>query len=217
VLQKGKFNMPTNIESFVKTLETEGVDAGRKAAQKIEADAKSHAEKIISEAKAKAEQIINQANADAEKIKVRMISSLELAARDTILMLREKLSLQFQNLLQLNVEKTLREEETVANILRQVIPAYAKADAAGKQAAEINISGSLKTRLLEAVLHELKESLSGKNTDIDVKNNLAKAGFEFKIKGSTIEVSTESVTAMLVEMIDPDLQQFLASASEKVK
>ncbi len=209
--------MPTNIESFVKTLETEGVDAGRKAAQKIEADARTHAEKIISEANTKAEQIISQANADAEKVKVRMNSSLELAARDAILMLREKLSSQFQNLLQINVEKTLRDEETVANILRQVIPAYAKTDAAGKQAAEINISGSLKTRMLEAVLGELKDSLKEKNTDVGVKYSLAKAGFEFKIEGSTIEVSTESVTALLGEMIDPDLQQFLARASEKIK
>jgi nucleotide-binding universal stress UspA family protein len=54
--------MPTNIESFVKTLETEGIDAGKKAAQKIEAHAKQQAETIISEGKAKAEQIINQAN-----------------------------------------------------------------------------------------------------------------------------------------------------------
>lgn len=215
VQKKGKFNMPANIEAFVKTLENEGIDAGRKAALKIEADAKAHAEKIISQAKIKAEQIISQANADAEKIKVRMNSSLALAARDAILMLREKLSRQFQNLLQLNVEKTLREEETVAAVLRKVIPAYAEADAAGRQTTEINISGSLKTKLLEAVLNELKESLKGKNTQADVKYDLTKAGFEFKIKGSTIEVSTESVTAMLAEMIDPDLQRFLVSADEK--
>ena len=209
--------MPTNIESFVKTLETEGIDAGKKAAQKIEANAKQQAETIISEGKAKAEQIINQANTEAEKIKSRMNSSLELAARDAVFMLREKLSQQLMSLLQLNVEKSLSSAEILANILREVIPAYAKADAAGKQTTEINISANLKDTLLNSVLQELKNALTKQNTDIDVKYNLEKAGFEYKVEGSTVEISTESVTSLLSEMIDPDLQQYLAKAAKQGK
>ena len=209
--------MPTNIESFVKTLESEGVDAGKKAAQKIEADARQQAEKIIADGKAKAEQIINQANTETEKNKARMNSSLELAARDAIFMLREKLSDQIKHLLTLNVEKTLGNEETLVNVLREVIPAYAKADVAEKRNAEINISDNLKSRLLESAIRELQHSLKDKNIDIDAKYNLAKAGFEYKIEGSTVEVSTESVTALLAEMIDPDLRKFLEKAAENGK
>ena len=209
--------MPTNIESFVKTLETEGIDAGKKAAQKIEAHAKQQAETIISEGKAKAEQIINQANTEAEKIKSRMNSSLELAARDAVFMLREKLSQQLTSLLQLNVEKSLSSAEVLANILREVIPAYAKAGAAGKQTNEINISANLKDTLLNSALQELKNAFTKQNTNIDVKYNLAKAGFEYKVEGSTVEISTESVTSLLSEMIDPDLQQYLAKAIKKGK
>jgi V/A-type H+-transporting ATPase subunit E len=207
--------MPNNIESFVKTLESEGVDAGRKAAQKIEDDARAQAKEIIAESKAKAEQIIKDANAEAEKIKARMNSSLELAARDALLMLRQKLSEQLRNLLQLNVEKTLSSEETLVNVLREVIPAYARADAEQKQTAEIRVSENLKSRLLESTLRELQHSLKEKKVEIDVKYNLAKEGFEYRIEGSTVEVSTESVTALLAEMIDPDLRQFLEKAAEK--
>ena len=209
--------MPTNIESFVKTLESEGVDAGRRAAQKIEADAREQAEKIIAEGKVKAEQIINDANSEAEKIKARMESSLQLAARDALLMLRQKLSEQLQNLLQLDVQKALSEEDTLVKVLREVIPAYARADAAEKQTPEINVSGDMKSRLLESALRELQHSLKEKNVEINVKYNLAKAGFEFKIEGSTVEVSTESVTALLSEMIDPDLRQFLEKTAESGK
>ncbi len=81
--------MPTNIESFVKTLESEGVDAGKKAAMKIEAEAREKADEINAEAKENASQIIAEAQAEAEKVKVRMNSSLELATRDTIFLLRE--------------------------------------------------------------------------------------------------------------------------------
>lgn len=201
--------MPTNIESFVKTLESEGVDAGRKAAEKIEADAKTQAEEIIAEGKAEAARIIEEAEAEAQKIKARMDSSLELAARDAIYMLREKLSQQLNVLLKWNVEKALNDEETLAAVLRQVIPAYVKADAEKKQAAEINVSKDIKSRLLESALRELTHSIKNQNVQVDVKYNLAKSGFEFKIEGSTVEVSTEAVTSLLAEMIDPDLRRFL--------
>jgi vacuolar-type H+-ATPase subunit E/Vma4 len=201
--------MPTNIESFVKTLESEGVDAGRKAAEKIEADAKKRADEIIAEGEAAAARIIEEAEAEAQKIKARMDSSLELAARDAIYMLREKLSQQLNILLKWNVEKALNDEETLAAVLRQVIPAYVKTDAEKKQAAEINVSKDIKSRLLESALRELTHSIKNQNVQVDVKYNLAKSGFEFKIEGSTVEVSTEAVTSLLAEMIDPDLRQFL--------
>lgn len=205
--------MPKNIESFVKTLESEGVDAGKRAAEKIEADAREQADKIIAEGKATAERIIAEAEAEAQKIKARMNSSLELATRDAIYMLREKLSQQLNTLLHWNVEKALNDEETLASVLREVIPAYAKADAENKLTTEIHVSQNMKSRLLEGALRELTHSLRDKNVQVDVRYNLAKSGFEYKIEGSTVEVNTESVTALLAEMIDPELQQFLEQAA----
>lgn len=205
--------MPKDIESFVKTLESEGVDAGRKAAEKIKADAGEQADKIISEAKTEAQQIIAEAKAEAEKIKARMNSSLELATRDAIFMLREKLSQQLSALLNWNVQKALDNEKTLADLLCEVIPVYAKADAEKGQAAEISVPKDMKNHLLESAVKELTDSLRNSNVQVDVKHNLAKAGFEYKIKGSTVEVSPESVTALLSEMIDPELQQFLEKAA----
>ena len=205
--------MPTNIESFVKTLESEGVDAGKKAGKKIETQARATADTIIAEAKETADKIIAEAQTEAEKVQTRMNSSLELAARDAIYMLREKLGQQLAILLKLNVEQTLKQEDTLASILREVIPAYAKANMGSKLTAEIKISKDLKSRLVESALRELSHSLKKENAQVDVSRNLANAGFECKIEGSTVEVSTESVTALLAEMIDPELQQFLEKAT----
>ncbi|MHC4070697.1 MAG: hypothetical protein ACYSWW_15765 [Planctomycetota bacterium] len=205
--------MPTNIESFVKTLESEGVDAGKKAARRIEAEAIEKAENIVAQARETANQMIAEAQAEAEKVKARMDSSLELATRDGIYLLREKLGQQLEAMLKLNVEKALNDEETLVHVLREVIPAYAKADAEKGLAASINISKDLKSRLLETAIRELVYSLKSQNTQIDVGYNLAKAGFEYKVEGSTVEVSTESVTSLLAEMIDPELQQFLEKAA----
>jgi len=205
--------MPTNIESFVKTLESEGVDAGKKAAMKIEAEAREKADKINAEAKETANQIIAEAKAEAEKIKVRMDSSLELAVRDTIFLLREKLGLQLKTILKLNVEKALSDEETLLHVLREVIPAYAKANTENILNTEVNISKNTKSRLMETSLRELAHSLKNQNVQLEINYNLAKEGFEYKIEGSTVEVSTDSVTSLLADMIDPGLQQFLEKAA----
>jgi len=205
--------MPTNIETFVKTLESEGVDAGRKAAMKIEAEAREKADKINAEAKEKANQIIAEAQAEAEKVKVRMNSSLQLAVRDTIFLLREKLSQQLKAILKSNVEKALNDEETLLHVLREVIPSYAKANTENKLTTEINISEKTKSRLLETSLRELAHSLKNQNVQLDINYNLAQEGFEYKIEGSTVEVSTDSVTSLLSDMIDPGLQQFLEKAA----
>ena len=206
--------MPTNIESFVKTLESEGVDAGRKAAKKIEAEANEKAASIVAAAKETAEKVVAEAQSEAEKIKSRMNSSLELATRDGIYLLREKLGEQLKVMLKLNVDKALNDEETLSHVLREVIPAYAKADAENTLTTEINISQDLKSRLLESALRELARSLKEQNVQINARHGLAQAGFEYKTEGSTVEVSTESVTALLSEMIDPELQQFLDKAAE---
>lgn len=206
--------MPTNIESFVKTLESEGVEAGKKAAEKIEAEARERAAGVITEAKEEAEKIVAEAQSEAEKVKSRMNSSLELATRDAIYLLREKLGQQLQLLLEVNVENALNDDATLSNVLREVIPACAKADAESTLTTEINIPQDLKSRLVESTLRELSHSLTDQNVQVNPRHTLAKAGFEFKIEGSTVEVSTESVTALLSEMIDPELQQFLEKAAE---
>lgn len=205
--------MPTNIEAFVKKLESEGVDAGKKAAEKIEAEARKKSEQIISEADKTAQQIIAKAQAEAEKVKNRMNSSMELAARDAVFLLREKLSQQLKIILKKNVDKTLGEEETLAPVLREVIPAYTKALTKNGATTKISISQDLKSRLVESALRELAHSLKDQNVQMDVDYSLAQSGFEYKIEGSTVEVSTDSVTSLLAEMIDPELQQFLEKAA----
>ena len=66
---------------------------------------------------------------------------------------------------------------------------------------------------METSLRELARSLNNQNVQLDISYNLAKEGFEYKIEGSTVEVSTDSVTSLLADMIDPGLQQFLEKAA----
>ena len=204
--------MPKNIEAFVETLKSEGVDAGKKAAQKIETEAQAQADQIVTQAKAQADVIISDAEVEAKKIKSRMDSSLELATRDALLALKEKLSQLLTALLAREVEAALSTEDTLASVLREVIPAYAKTDSKASVPADIVVPETLKGKLLESTLKELVKTLKNKGIQAEVKNSLAQAGFEYRIEGSTVEVSTDSVTALLAEMIDPELRHILDSA-----
>jgi len=204
--------MPKNIEAFVETLKSEGVDAGKKAAEKIEADAQAQASQITAQAKANADQIIADAEAQANKIKSRMNSSLELATRDALLALKEKLSQLLNALLAREVETALSNEDTLASVLREVIPAYAKAESQASVSADIVLPEALKGKLLESTLKDLVKALKNQGIQAEVKSSLANAGFQYKIEGSTVEVSSDSVTALLADMIDPELRHILDSA-----
>jgi len=205
--------MPTNIESFVETLQAEGVDAGKKAAEKIKTEAREQADQIIAQAQAKAEQMIADAQTEAEQIQARMDSSLELATRDTLILLREKLGELLSALLKQQVEKELSEEETLSSIMREVILAYSTPATDTEITAEIRVPQELQSRLLTGAIRELARALKNRNIQTDVKASLDQAGFEYKVEGSTLEVSAESVAALLADMIDPQLQQILEKAT----
>lgn len=204
--------MPTNIESFVETLQAEGLDAGKRAAGKIKAQAKEEAEQIIAQAKSGADQIIADAQAEAEQVKARLDSSLELATRDTLILLREKLGELLNAILTQQVDKELSDEETLSSIMREVILAHSKAAQDEETTAEIHVPQELQSRLLTGAIRELARALKNQNIQTDVKASLGQAGFEYKIEGSTLEVSAESVAALLADMIDPQLQQILEKA-----
>jgi len=68
-------------------------------------------------------------------------------------------------------------------------------------------------RLVNGAIQELTAALKQQEIQTEVKAGLAKAGFQYKVRGTTVEVSTESVTSLLSEMIDPELRKILAKAA----
>lgn len=205
--------MPQNIQSFVETLKTEGVDAGRKAAEQIVAQAKDRAEQIVAQAKADADRVRSQAEAEAAQVRARVTSSLDLAARDAVLTLQDRLSRLLTALVSRKVEQGLSDKDTLGAILREVVSAYTKDSAQGKGGGEIHLTKDMHERLVNGALQELTGALKQQEIQNEVKASLAKAGFQYKVRGTTVEVSAESVTSLLSEMLDPELRKTLAEAA----
>ena len=201
--------MPESIESFVKKLQSEGVDAGEKAGEKIKKKAKQEAEKILADARSEAEEIIANAKKDADKQLSRGQTELELAARDAILKLRESIGRALSAMLAQKIEKKLSNPDYLGEILREVITTYAEADAKQLSLMEINVSEEMRNRLNDNVLKDLFLNLGEKQDKIALKTTLSKAGFEYKIRGATVEVSPDSLSELISEMVSPALQKNL--------
>ena len=201
--------MPVSIESFVKKLQSEGIDSGKKAAEKIQKEAKRDAEEILSDAKADAEKILSDAKAEADKQLSRARSELELVARDILLRLRESIARGLAKMLAQNIETKLSDPDYLAEILREVIAAYAQADANQLSSMEINISEKTRQRLNDSVLKDLFRNLGDKHNAIALRATLTKAGFEYKIRGANVEVSPDSLSELILEMVTPTLQETL--------
>ena len=207
--------MPENLETFVKKLQSDGVDAGRKAAKKIEKQAKQQAEKIIADAQNEAEKIIEKAKNDAAKKLSRGQSELTLAVRDAQLKLRESLGSALTVLLTRRIEKKLSDSDYLGEVIRAVILSYAKADAAKQRPIEINVPKKMRDETSDRILDDLSQHLKKEKDAVGLRNTLSKAGFEYKIQGATVEVSADSVSELLLEMVSPTLQEVIDKAMGK--
>ena len=212
--------MPESIESFVKKLQDEGISAGKEAAEKIKAKAKLEADHIIDDAKARADRILADAKADSEKHFLRMQTELELTVRDVILKLGETIGQFISKMLARKIEKKFSDPEYLGEILRKVILTYAEADASQQTQIKINISDKMGENFSDGILKHLVQELSEEQEKIAFQNSLSKAGFEYTIDGTTIEVSPESLSEMISDMVSPGFQElfdkFMGKENEKI-
>jgi len=207
--------MPDTIEAFVSRLQTEGLEQGKQAAEKICQDAQAQAQNIVKQAQDQASRIIQDAENQANAIVARGKTELDLAARDTLLKLRDALSRVIEATLRRAVNERLEDADFLKNILHELILSYAKADIEG-DTLEIHVSEQTRKQLLDWVINEIAEKVSDKMS-IDLKSSLHQAGFEYSITGSTVEVTVESVTAALKSLVGPELRDVLDNALAQEK
>lgn len=200
--------MAQSIEAFVEKLHTEGVEAGRKAADQLRGEAQSDRERIIAEAKAEAEAIVTEAGAQAKRIADRERSELDMAIRDAVLAFRSRISAAVESLLSAEVGATLADTGFLADLIRDVVLNYAREDA--RSAEQIRIS--VNPDAIEAITDWALKCLTGDNASrahVDLKSTLKTVGFEYSVAESTVEVTLESIVAVLGEQVSPRLREVL--------
>jgi len=208
--------MAESIEAFVAKLQEEGVQAGRQEAEKLRADAGTQAGQIISDAEEQAEKIVADARAQGEKILTRSKADLELAARDTVLRLREALSEALRAIVSRGVQKPLEDVDFVGKALHEIIAAYARADAEGASNIKIDVPDEMRQKLVDWALAEMGAEAGEKvRTGIDLHGRLSQAGFEYAVDGGTVEVTLSSVVDLICGLVTPSLRDVIERAAQK--
>lgn len=199
--------MVETIESFVGKLQSEGVQAGQKAAGKILEDAEKQAQQTIDNANTEAERIIAKGKAEAAQLIERGKTELELASRDTIMRLRETLEGSLSRVLAGPVETTLNDVEFLKELLHNISMEYVKAEIQSKDIVKIRVRPELHAQLADWAIKELRSLASSADASLDLKGTLRQAGFECNVSGATIEITEESVVATLKELVSPKLRE----------
>jgi len=205
--------MAETIESFVAKLQTEGVEAGKQAAEKLLSDARRQAEKIVSDAEAQAKKILSDAETQGASLLERSRGELQLAARDVVLRLQTALVGALQAVLTAKVKQQLPDSEFLSHTLHDLVLEYAKADVEHKQRMQINVSPQTQSELADWALQEMTARAAEAGMSIDLRGTLSTAGFEYEVTGGTVEVTVESVVETLSEMVSPQLRQMVQQAA----
>ena len=187
----------SNLEKFVERLKKDGIEAGTAEAEKIEAAAKAKADEIIKAANAEAEKIKATAEADARQRKEQSDGELKLAIRDALLELRAAISKTVSTVLKTECDNRLKDPDFLGGLISSTISQSVQADLAGK---------SPKITLPDAMLPALSAALSNVAT---LSGGLKNAGFELVSSNGTLEVSAESVSTLLSELVNADLQKLM--------
>ncbi len=207
--------MAETIESFVAKLQEEGVEAGKKEAQRLRDEAQKDAERIVAEAEKQAEGIRADAKAEADETLSRARTELRLAARDAILRLQEAVTRAVRVIVLRKAGEHLEDSEFLGKLLHEIVVNYTDSDLHCKESLEINVRPEMRDKLVSWALEEIADEAS-KDThpSIDLKGTLTDAGFEYTAAGSTVEVTRDSVVETLMDLVGPEVRKVVREAAE---
>lgn len=107
----------SGVEALIRKLKEEGVAAGQRKAEQIVADAQKRSEWLLQEAEREAQLLLKNARAESELIKAAGQDALKLAARETLLKVRDSVLSGFDH----EVVRLVGMEMAKEEFLRQII------------------------------------------------------------------------------------------------
>jgi V/A-type H+-transporting ATPase subunit E len=110
----------SGVQQLIDKLRQEGIDAGQKEAEQILIDARRRAEAILGDAKQKADHMVKAAQQDAEKQIQSVRDALKLAFRDSLLALKENITVDFSLRLKRLVKEQMRDEVFLKQLILEI-------------------------------------------------------------------------------------------------
>lgn len=130
------------VQELIDRIRNQGVQAAQAEADRLVRDARRQAQEIITEAKAEADAAQAKAQAEMEAYRQASIEALKLAARDTVLDLKARVTARFEEFVKRLVVSATRDKELVRSIVL-VLAGHAAEEFIQDKEIEVRISSSL--------------------------------------------------------------------------
>ena len=151
--------MSQSVQELIGKIRKEGLEAGRKQAEEIEAQAREKAESLITEARAEAQRIVARAVAERDKAERATRASLQQAARSTLISLEQSIDARLTRIIRKDVREALTGER-LAELIAMLATEYVSSTS-GAQDVEVVLSEENCKQLRDGLLARLQESLKG--------------------------------------------------------
>jgi V/A-type H+-transporting ATPase subunit E len=210
------------VEALIERLRSEGVGSGRAGAEKIVKDAQAEAQTILSKAKAEADQIVNRARTDAANLEKAGRQSLEVAARDTALDLKNRLSQRAAREVKHLVNEAVQRQEILEKLILEVA-GQARERAVGAGAVEILLPekvislddiakdpGHLQASPLGRFASLVASDMLRQGVTLNSSPNV-KAGIKVRLtdKGVDLDLSDNAIADLLMQHLQPRFRALL--------
>jgi V/A-type H+/Na+-transporting ATPase subunit E len=210
------------VEALIERLRNEGVGSGRAEAEKIVKDARAEVQTILSNAKKEADQIVSRARTEAANLEKAGRQALEVAARDTVLDLQNRLSQQFAREVKHLVGEEVQREEVLEKLILEVA-GQARGQTGGAGAVEILLPEKLVS--LDDIARDpahLQASPLGRFAGLVARKMLregvtltsspkVKAGIKVRLteKGIDLDLSDKAIADVLLQHLQPRFRALL--------
>ena len=209
--------MAETIQSFVEKLQNDGLEAGKRQAEQIIAEAREKAEQIIADAKSQADKIVEDAKSEAENYRNKILTELKLSARDIVLKLQDTLIGIVRDILAIGVEEKLNDPDFVGKVLYEIILHYVECDTHSGSCLVINVPEEMREKLVRWAIEKVHNDYDRLKASVDLHGRLKQAGFEYKcdVSDGTVEVTVDSVIECFTEMISPEVRKIVSESVSK--
>jgi len=198
--------MESKLEHLIEKIKTDGIEEAKKSADEIIKTARKEAESIIKKAREDAQKIVAEAGKQAEKLQSNAESALRQAARDTVLVTKEKLIKLLDKVFQRELGAALSPD-----FMKELILKIAEHWSGGAK-LEVLVSERDLEKLRELMFVKSRSELKDTVT-IKVDKGISK-GFRIGLKDNNVyyDFTDESIAEFLAEFLNPGIREILDKA-----
>lgn len=207
--------MAEELQSLLEKIQKDGIDRAETEAKSIVGNAQAKAAALIKDAEARAARIVEDANKESKALIERGGKSLEQAARDVVLSVRDAISRMFAGVVRHNVARVL-DRETLARLLVDAVKAYMAGAAKGTR-LDVLLPQAQADELARHLLGSLSEEL---RKGVDVRgDDRVLTGFHIRVTKEEVvhDFSEAAITTAICELLRPNLAEVVRNAMDPKK